>query len=371
MRIGYDAKRLFCNHRGLGNYSRDLIRILNQYYPENFYDLYTPKIKIDFKINPVNTQIIQPDGIYKFLPSSLWRSYGIKSDITGLGDDIFHGLSQELPVGIEKVPVKKVITFHDAIFIRYPELYPSTYRKIFTLKNKTSCRIADRIIAISEQSKRDAIEFFNADPGKVEVVYQGCNNIFRQKVTVQEKEKIRTAYNLPVDYLLFVGAIEPRKNIGAILKAMCLDKIDIPLVVVGRLTDYTKELVKLSQELNITDQIIFLHQVETGDLPAIYQMAQLFVYPSIFEGFGIPILEALCSETPVITSAGGCFEEAGGAFSRYINPLNAEEIGASLLKVLTDTNLQETMKKEGLLHATKFTDDKIARHVMSVYQKLL
>jgi len=97
----------------------------------------------------------------------------------------------------------------------------------------------------------------------------------------------------------------------------------------------------------------------------------LFVYPSIFEGFGIPILEALCSETPVITSAGGCFEEAGGAFSRYINPLNAEEIGASLLKVLTDTNLQETMKKEGLLHATKFTDDKIARHVMSVYQKLL
>ena len=371
MRIGYDAKRLFCNHRGLGNYSRDLIRILNQYYPENFYDLYTPKIKIDFHINPDNTQIIQPDGIYKFLPSSLWRSYGIKSNITKFGDDIFHGLSQELPVGIEKLPVKKVITFHDAIFIRYPELYPSTYRKIFTLKNKTSCRISDRIIAISEQSKSDAIEFFHADTDKVEVVYQGCNNIFRQKATDQEKDKIRSIYNLPVDYLLFVGAIEPRKNIVSILKAMSQEKIDIPLVIVGRLTDYTKELVQLSHELNISDQITFLHQVDTIDLPAIYQMAQLFIYPSIFEGFGIPILEALCSETPVITSAGGCFEEAGGLFSQYTNPLNAQEIGATLHKVLSDTGLQKTMKKEGLLHAGNFTDDKIARNMMSVYKKLL
>ena len=371
MRIGFDAKRLFCNHRGLGNYSRDLIRILNQYYPENHYDLYTPKIKIDVPVNPDNTQIIQPSGMYQLLPSSLWRSVGIKSDIKKQADDIFHGLSQELPVGIEKMSLKKVITFHDAIFIRYPELYPSAYRRIFTLKNMTSCRIADRIIAISEQSKRDAIEFFHADAKKVEVVYQGCNNLFRHKASIEEKGKIRSAYNLPVDYLLFVGAIEPRKNIGAILKAICQEKLDIPLVIVGRQTDYTNELKKLAQELNISSQIIFLHQVETVDLPAIYQLARLFIYPSIFEGFGIPILEALCSETPVITSAGGCFEEAGGTFSRYINPLIPEEIGVTLLNVLTDTSLQETMKKEGLRHAGKFTDDQIARNLMSVYQNLL
>jgi len=371
MRIGYDAKRLFCNHRGLGNYSRDLIRILNQYYPENHYDLYTPKIKIDVHINPVTTQIIQPAGIYKLLPSSIWRSGGIITDIKRRGDDIFHGLSQELPVGIEKLQIKKVITFHDAIFIRYPELYPSTYRKIFTVKNRSSCSIADRIIAISEQSKRDAIEFFHADASKVEVVYQGCNNIFRQKATTEEKARIRTTYNLPANYLLFVGAIEPRKNIAAILNAIYQEKIDIPLVVVGRQTEYTKELLKLAEELKITPQIFFLHQVETIDLPAIYQMAQLFIYPSIFEGFGIPILEALCSETPVITSAGGCFEEAGGAFSRYINPLNTQEIGVSLLKVLTDSSLQETMKKEGTLHASKFTDDKIAGHMMKAYRNLI
>ena len=371
MRIGYDAKRLFCNHRGLGNYSRDLIRILNQYYPENQYDLYTPKIKIEFPINPQNTQIIQPRGIYKFMPSSIWRSIGIKSDIKRLGDDIFHGLSQELPIGIEKLPIKKVITFHDAIFIRYPELYPSSYRKIFTLKNMKSCRIADSIIAISEQSKQDAIEFFNADAAKVTVVYQGCNNIFRQKATTGEKEQVKSRYNLPTDYILFVGAIEPRKNIASILQAISQEKINIPLVVIGRQTDYAAELLKLAERLNIQSQVLFLHQVETTDLPAIYQLAQLLIYPSVFEGFGIPILEALCSETPVITSIGSCFEETGGKNSLYIHPHNTEEIGATLLKVLSDSSLRETMKKEGLIYSEKFMDDKIALNLMSVYQNIL
>jgi len=370
MRIGYDAKRLFCNHRGLGNYSRDLIRILNKYYPENQYDLYTPKIKIDFPVNTQNTRIIQPGGIYKLLPSSVWRSIGIKDDIKRSGDDIFHGLSQELPIGIEKLAIKKVITFHDAIFIRYPELYKDTYRKIFTRKNNYSCLIADRIIAISEQSKLDAIEFFNADPGKIEVVYQGCNNIFRQSASLEEKEIIRNKYNLPADYLLFVGAIEPRKNIAAIFRAISQEKIDIPLVIVGRKTDYTAELMLLAEKLKIASQISFLHQVETKDLPGIYQLAQIFIYPSIFEGFGIPILEALCSETPVITSKGSCFEETGGENTCYVNPHDPHEIGVSVRQVLDDASLRKTMIEAGIIHAQNFTDDKIANRLMKVYKNI-
>ena len=369
MRIGYDAKRLFCNHRGLGNYSRDLIRILSQHFPDNQYDLYTPDIKLEVPINTQNTSIIQPSGIYKFLPSSLWRSYGLNAEIMRRGDDIFHGLSQELPVGIEKLPIKKIVTFHDAIFIRYPELYHASYRKIFTAKNFHSSRVADRIIAISEQSKQDAIEFFDADPAKVEVVYQGCNNIFRQTASANEKQAIRNKYNLPSDYLLFVGAIEPRKNIASIIQSIYQEKIDIPLVVIGRKTSYTTELQQLSTQLNLSTSILFLHLVETNDLPAIYQMSQLFVYPSIFEGFGIPILEALCSETPVITSAGSCFEETGGKYSQYVNPQNSQEIGEAIRKVLTDSFLQEKMKTEGLLFSEKFTDNIIAANLYNVYTK--
>jgi Glycosyltransferase len=368
MRIGYDAKRLFCNHRGLGNYSRDLIRILNQYYPENQYDLYTPKIKINFPVNPENTRIIQPEGIYKLLPSSIWRTIGLSSEIKRFEDDIFHGLSQELPIGIEKLPVKKIITFHDAIFIHYPELYASSYRRIFTAKNMRSCQIADRIIAISEQSKRDAIEFFHADPAKVEVVYQGCNNIFRQTVSVLEKEQVKSKYNLPADYMLFVGAIEPRKNIATILRALSQEKIDAPLVVVGRQTNYTQELKKLAEELKISTQILFLHHVETIDLPAMYQLSSLFIYPSVFEGFGIPILEALCSNTPVITSTGSCFEETGGPDSCYINPLSADELGYSIRKIRYNDELKDRMTKAGLLFSERFTDDRIAKNLMQIYQ---
>lgn len=370
MRIGYDAKRLFCNHRGLGNYSRDLLRILNQYYPENQYDLFTPKVKIDVPLNQKNTTIIQPEGVYKLLPSGVWRSLGMTAQIKKKGDDIFHGLSQELPLGIEKLDIKKVITFHDAIFIRYPELYPSSYRKIFTAKNRQSCQISDRIIAISEQSKLDAIEFFHADPSKIKVVYQGCNNIFRQKQSVEIKTQIKLKYNLPTDYLLFVGAIEPRKNIAAIFQAICDQKIDAPLVVVGRETAYVQDLRAMLEELRITKQVHFLHTVETVDLPAIYQMAKVFVYPSVFEGFGIPILEALCSETPVITSTGSCFSEAGGAFSLYVDPQNSEEIGASINKIIGNTQLQAVLKKEGLIHAEKFTDDKIASRLISCYRAI-
>jgi len=370
MKIGYDAKRLFCNHRGLGNYSRDLIRILSQYYPDNQYDLFTPRVEIKVSINPKNTHIIQPSGMYKLLPSSIWRSIGLNADIKRRGDEIFHGLSQELPIRIEKSSIKKIITFHDAIFIRYPELYASSYRKIFTAKNRQSCRIADRIIAVSEQSKQDVIEFFKADPAKIDVVYQGCNNIFRQKFSLEIKEKIRRKYNLPLDYMLFVGAIEPRKNIATIIQAIYQEKIAIPLVVVGRETVYTSELHKLVNNLQLSKQILFLHQVETIDLPAIYQMAQLFIYPSIFEGFGIPILEALCSETPVITSLGSCFEETGGKYSRYVQPQNPQEIGAAIQTILNTSNLQMKMKEEGILHAQKFTDDKIAKQLMSSYNSI-
>ncbi len=370
MKIAFDAKRLFCNHRGLGNYSRDLLRILTQYYPENQYDLYTPKIKIDVPINTATTNIITPSGLYKHLPSSLWRSMGITADIRRNGADIFHGLSQELPLGIEKLNIKKVITFHDAIFIRYPELYPSSYRKVFTMKNLRSCKIADRIIAISEQSKQDAIEFFGADPAMVDVVYQGCNNIFRQKATLEQLAEVKVRYNLPTEFLLFVGAIETRKNISAIFHALSNFHIDLPLVIVGRKTNYTNELISLAESLKITTQIQFLHNVETEHLPSIYQLATAFIYPSVFEGFGIPILEALCSKTPVITSKGSCFEETGGEFSRYVDPLNPEDIGAALKQVLNDTALQNTMKEQGLIHSQKFTDDKIAENIMNLYKNI-
>jgi len=370
MVIGYDAKRLFCNQRGLGNYSRDLIRILSSYYPENTYHLYTPEIKIEVNINKKNTSVIQPNGIYSVLPKALWRSFGMTNQIVKNEDQIYHGLSQELPYGIEKTTVRKVITFHDAIFMRYPELYSPSYRAIFIQKNKFACRTADRIIAISQQTKRDIIEFFDADEKKIDIVYQGCNNIFRTKIDEDIKNRVKEKYNLPERYLLNVGAIEKRKNSAQIIEALYSQKIDIPLVIVGKPTDYIKELKSLICKYKMGSQVLFIHDADTPDLPAIYNMAEIFIYTSIFEGFGIPILEALNSGTPVISSTGSCFEETGGDRSCYVHPESPDELAHAIIGILNNKIVRREMIDEGLKYATKFNDVSIANELMNVYKKL-
>jgi len=373
MILSFDAKRAFHNNRGLGNYSRDVIRLMTSYFPDNNYLLFNPINTNEsglLKI-PQNTKIISPANFaYKLLPV-LWRSKGCVLQIKKLKPDIYHGLSQELPWGIHKTKTKTVVTMHDAIFVKFPELYPASYRKIFTQKNKYSVKVADKIIAISKQTKNDFIEFFDADPSKIEVVYQGCNNIFRQKIADSDLSEIRKKYNLPETFMLEVGAIEKRKNLETIVRAMSISKTDIPLVVVGNRTAYLIEIKHLISKLKLGKQIMFLHDVATSELPAIYTMSSLFVYPSRYEGFGIPILEALCTETPVLTSRGSCFGETGGDAACYVDYDNAEEMAFAMNKILSDTNLQKSMIEKGIKHAGLFTDNKVAANLMKVYNSIV
>lgn len=370
MNITFDAKRFFHNNRGLGNYSRDVVRLLTTYYPDNSYFLLNPKKKKNsIYIPPQGSKEITPNNFYKYFPQ-LWRSKGCIRDIKKIRTDIYHGLSQELPQGIHKTGIKTVVTMHDAIFIRYPELYDSFYRKLFIKKNQYSCKVADKIIAISEQTRNDFIEFFNVNPEKIEVVYQGCNNIFREKIEEGKLLETKQKYQLPDNFILFVGAIEKRKNIETIIKALSIGSIDISLVILGRETKYKEELKELIIKLGIEKQVIFLQNVPTNDLPSIYKLADLFIYPSVFEGFGIPILEALCTGTPVITSKDSCFKETGGSAAIYVNYNNAEEMAYEIERVLNNRELSENMIREGFIHTGNFTDDKIAYNLMNVYRDL-
>lgn len=372
MNISFDAKRAFHNNRGLGNYSRNVIRLLSSYYPENNYYLFNPTSKKNIPFDRAkNVHEIVPTKLMDTLFPSYWRTKNCLSQVKELNTTIYHGLSQELPIGIEKTGVKSVVTMHDAIFMRYPELYDSFYRKIFIKKNQYSCHIADKIIAISEQTKQDFIDYFHVPQEKITVVYQGCNNIFRNNISESQKTSVKEKYQLPTDYILNVGAIEKRKNVATIIEALHRGKIDIPMVVIGNKTAYLKEVKELINRYQLEKQVLFLHQVETTDLPAIYTMAQLFIYPSIFEGFGIPILEALCTGTPVITSKGSCFEETGGAYSSYVDYNNADEMGEQIMSILSDTTKKETMQTKGLEHAEKFKDEYVVQNLMNVYLSIL
>ncbi|CAM1341069.1 glycosyltransferase family 4 protein [Tenacibaculum amylolyticum] len=370
MNIGFDAKRAFHNTTGLGNYSRDLIRILSNFYPDNQYFLYSPKPK---KVNRLSLEInmheILPDKkIWKKL-SSYWRQKPIVSQLKKDDLTIFHGLSGELPININKTEIKTVVTIHDLIFVRYPELYSYFDRKIHYKKFKHAAKVADKVIAISEQTKRDIIEFLEIEPSKIEVVYQGCHNEFKIEKTSEEIQAVLQKYNVPKEFVLYVGTIEKRKNALSLIKAM--KNVDVPLVLVGRKTKgYQQEIDAYISEHKLQSKVIFLEKLTLFELSVLYQQAKLFVYPSIFEGFGIPIIEALFSKTPVITSTGSCFSEAGGKHSIYVEPYNVDELNQQIKKVLSSTELQEEMKRKGIEYAQQFTDENVAKNVFNVYKSL-
>jgi glycosyltransferase involved in cell wall biosynthesis len=372
MRIGFDAKRAFFNKSGLGNYSRNVINYLLKFFPENKYYLFSPKRSENiFFENSENIFTVFPENFLHKKISSLWRSHWISDDIKKKNIEIFHGLSNELPKSINRSNTKSVITIHDLIFIRYPELYNPIDRYIYKQKAKYSCDIADKIIAISQQTKNDIIEFLNIDTQKIEVVYQGCNPVYYKKFDQEYKFSVRKKFDLPVEFILNVGTIEPRKNVLSAIKAIHLKNIDLPLVIVGKKTKYFNEIQNYIKKNKIENQIQFLDNVSLQELAAIYQLSEIFIYPSVFEGFGIPIIEALNSGIPVITSKGGCFSEAGGKDSIYINPLDIEEIGNAILELLKNHKIKKNIIENGYKFVENFREEKIAFDIMNIYKSII
>ena len=372
MRIGFEAKRVFRNFTGLGNYSRAVVKVLSENYPANQYFLYTPDTKgtLNSSLNLKTENIFIRTAPIKAL-KAIWRILQVNKNLAEDKIDIFHGLSGELPLNIRKSGIPSVVTIHDLIFIRYPHYFKSIDRNIYKYKFRKACINADRIIAISEQTKRDIIQFFNISPDKIDIVYQGCDPIFSIRSTGKELEIIKQKYQLPDEFLLCVGTIEQRKNQLLILKALKHLPKHIKLILVGKPTAYKAELTSFADNNKLTDRIIFLENVPFLDLPVIYQLAKIFVYPSRFEGFGIPILEAISSGIPTIGATGSCLEEAGGPDSMYTSPDNEEELAKHINTIIQSVSIRKNMVEKGLEYTHQFNEENIARNLMNVYQKAL
>ena len=371
MRIGFDAKRAFNNFTGLGNYSRDTIRILSSFYNENDYFIYTPTAKLNQRLkfleNQSKIKIRSPKKILDKLFSAFWRTKNIINDLKKDNLDIYHGLSHELPIGIENTNIKSIVTIHDLIYLRYPNLFPSIDSKIYDKKFRSACKRANKIITVSLQTKKDIINYFSISEDKIEVVYQGCNEVFKKKIN--KKELIRNKLQLFEKYLLYVGSIEERKNLITLLEVLN----DLPnknLIIIGDGTSYKKKCMNFIRDNNLSNRTKILSGLSLNDMASIYQNAEMLVYPSIFEGFGIPILEALFSKIPVITSKGGCFSEAGGPDSIYIDPLSKNDIIEAINKIDTNAEIREKMIRSGFKYAQNFNDENIANNLMKIYNSL-
>lgn len=359
MRIGFDAKRAFNNYTGLGNYSRFIIEALQRYLPDWEYVAYTPKVGKKTWKGAANLSLRMPKkGILK----GLWRSFFIGKQLEEDHIAIYHGLSNELPFGLKARGIKTVVTIHDLIFLRYPTMYPFWDRLIYRFKFKWACAMADKIVAVSEQTKRDIIHYYGTNPAKIAVIYQDCDQAFHQEIAPEIVLKTREAYELTKPYILCVSTFTERKNQLNLVKAfekMAIRHID--LVLVGGKGAYQTQIEKYIATQGITG-VRIINSVPFNDLPALYQGASLFVYPSVFEGFGIPIVEALHSGIPVVAATGSCLEEAGGDACLYADPYSIDE-WVEKMKILLDEasiGLRNDLKVKGKRYVKKFESAEIA-----------
>jgi glycosyltransferase involved in cell wall biosynthesis len=370
MKIGFDGKRATQNFTGLGNYSRYMLKILAEFYPENQYAVFVPAPAQ----KPLS--LLEYPSIHFQYPKNqlfkiFWRTIGICKDLKKEKIDLFHGLSNEIPIGLKKIGIPSVVTIHDLIFYRYPQYYPYFDRKIYELKVRYASIHADKIIAVSEQTKLDLINFFNVEESRIEVIYQNCDPIFLSKVTEHEKTRIRNTYNLPEEFLLNVGTIETRKNSLLIVKALKKLQDNIHLVIIGKETPYTQVVKNFIANNNLMSRVHFLKNVSFQDLPGIYQQASIFIYPSVFEGFGIPVVEALSSGIPVIAATGSCLEEAGGKNSIYVDPNDSDELANQINLLINNTEKRELMIRSGFEHINNFSNQQIADKLFKLYQNLI
>ena len=365
MKIAFDGKRFFNNSSGLGNYSRDLVRILATHFPKNEYLIFNENQSEKGK-----NILILPNVSFAETSKGTWsRQLKMGIDAQNSGADIFHGLSGELPLKWSEKPIKKVVTIHDLIFLRFPQYYSFFDRKIHFWKFKKAAEQADLIIAISEQTKRDIIQFLKVPEEKIRVVYQGCHHAFKDNQSQEFLSSVQEKYQLPTRFILNVGTIEERKNLLSVVKA--INGTEIPLIVIGKKTKYFKRVQKYLKKNKIENQIQFLENVSMEELAAIYKLADVFIYPSLFEGFGIPVIEALFSKTPVITSNLSCLPEAGGSDSVYVDPHNFEDLKAKILFLWNNESERKRRAEKSFEFVQKFNDKEISENLMAVYQEVM
>jgi glycosyltransferase involved in cell wall biosynthesis len=381
MNFGFDAKRAFHNSTGLGNYSRTLISGLAKYYPEHQYYLFNPKPSKEYpKPDLKNVHEVLPSGLVSKKLSSLWRSSWVKSDLKKLGIGLYHGLSHEIPMGIQNTNIPSVVTIHDLIFERYPDQFKKIDVQIYRKKFRNACTHANRIIAISGQTKQDIIDLYGIDENKIDICYQSCNPAFAEEVELPVKEEVRWRYGLPQEFFLYVGSIIERKNLLHICKAMLILQVNIPLVVIGNGDSYKKLVQEFIIQNKLENRVIFLSdnaavRNDAGfqnpkTFAAIYQMASAMIYPSFFEGFGLPVLEALWSKLPVITSNVSCLPETGGNAAYYVDPSKPEQIATGMERVYKEQELRADMILKGWQYAQNFNLEKCTASVMEVYKRL-
>ncbi len=389
MKICIDLSPTVHRHAGLGRYAYELLLALSVTDPNNDY--------LVFYNNPAKAQIDSPLAQFPCLTTPLpykpWRLSALLAHFTGIsqdslfsGVDIFHATDHLLP---RFSRVRGIFTLHDLIFLFHPEAHKPMNRWFLTLMMPRFLRAADTIIAVSECTKRDAVRCYGIPEERITVIYEGVNPRFRP-ADPEAIAAVRQKYGLPERFILYVGTIEPRKNLTALLEAYtalmerpatcdlrpapCALRpapCDLRLVIVGKKGWLYEGFFRKLRELGLEDRVIFTGYVPDEDLPALYSAADLFVFPSLYEGFGLPVLEAMACGLPVVCSSTSSLPEVAGDAALLVPPTDVRALTEAMERVLTDERLRARMRARGLERARRFSWEQAAQETLITYWKVL
>lgn len=375
-RIGFDALRALRNPTGLGNYSRGVLRGLRAVDPTLELQLFAPA-----PARPAYATLPEELGARLHLPPAVWQRHGFRAmwrtfrlgrAAQRVGLDLFHGLSHEIPRDLPRTQIPSVVTFLDLIYHRHPEYFPPFDRRSYEWRYHWSAKHATAIIAISGQTRDDLVACYGIPEARIRVIPPSCDPRFAQLCSVESRAALRDRYDLPERFLLSVGTLEPRKNQVLAIEAVArLGSTTPMLVLVGRDGGSAAELQRVAESRGVASRVRLLTGVGGEELPVLMQSATLFLYPSFIEGFGMPVVEALSAGVPVITTADGCFAEAGGAGSRYVQPIDPQGLAEAITEILDDPPLAQRMSVAGRRHAAGFDGATLARRLLAVYDAVI
>ncbi|MBI4790942.1 MAG: glycosyltransferase family 4 protein [Chloroflexi bacterium] len=301
-----------------------------------------------------------------------WEQFVLPLALRQARIELAHALAFAGPL-VNSIPW--IVTIYDLSFVRYPESFNAANRIYLNWAVRHSVRRADRVIAISESTKRDLVAQFGASPDKVAVVYCGSDPTFTPSQDQREVEMLRARRHLPEKMILHVGTIEPRKNIVRLLRAFARAKREARLphrlaLIGARGWKYAEVDAVIAAE-GIASDVIFAGYVPQDELPLWYRAADLFVYPSLYEGFGLPPLEAMASGTPVVTSNAASLPEVVGDAALVVSPEDEAALAAAIVRALEDDGLRQELRARGLVQSAKFSWARAARETMDLYDAVL
>lgn len=378
MKIAIELQPCLKNKSGIGIYTYELIKRLEQFeslqVKGNIFNfLNRNDIPKDIEALHCIKEIcsLLPYGAYK----RLWNYIPVRYDQLFDGQaDITHFFNFLVP---PKINGKVVNTIHDLTFLLYPETMDKRNLKFLKNNIQNSVNRPDKIITISENSKKEIIEYLGIDKQKIEIIYPGVDyERYHQVHDAMTIAKVRDKYRLPKQYILYMGTLEPRKNIVRIVEAFNklkqnTYKSEIKLVLAGRKGWHYEPIFSKIQALGLEQEVIFTDYVAEEDKPIIYSEAKVFVFPSLYEGFGIPVLEAMASSVPVITSNGSSLPEVAGDAGVLVNPMNTEDIASAMYKLIEDERYARGCTERGSVQAQKYNWENSARRLYEVYQNIL